>query len=1215
MKVCFITTLIALTIHCFSTAQCPDRPSAALRLVGNDICFGQSISTINVSEERGNDVYYVWEWGDGTKDIVQDKSPQTHTYNQPINFCVSVAAGGLDYKITLRMVNRIATCYSHASTSEVFIYASPQANFMANDVCIVSPTVSFMNTTCPRTNREMQFLWDFGDPASGAANTSTEEAPKHTYPSAVQGYTVTLTATSFCGSNTIKKNIRVISNPIASAEYPIQPVYCLPYTMEVKTTSISSTGSIWKITPDSGWAFVDGTTNIYSNPTIRFNKKGDYKLYLTSTSLCGPPSQWESQTISVRDKIKITLDTLSGACIPFIFTPKVKVIDDGGMAPEYLWTFNNAGQTSTSYNLNPGTINFPNPGASSVQFKATNACSDTTILQDMQLAGTLNITFPNFKDKLCDIDSLIKLKASPTGGKWSGTGVAADGTMKPAALGIGSYPLKYTFSQGTCRDSQYVTVSVVGTTVKAEGEQDVCKTVGEGLLLRGGTPAGGSWSGRGVTDTLRGLFEPTLLSVGEHEVTYTYRESASQCPNIATKTITVHAPPKANIDTISGFCSNAPKIYNHRSQGAIDFKWLFGDGDSSSLEKPVRAYRQEGTFDLKLIVRNFQNCYDTAYKKIAVLSAPSVAFDISKKEGCTPLDIIFNNRTQGNNVSYLWDFGNGLTSSSKQPNTVTYRNTIDKDTTFKVYLNALIPGCSAIRDSQTVTVYTAPKANFGMDAEKGCSPLTVGFNNISTGSPRAYFWDFRNGKTSKDIVPSSQLFTTDSFSRNFTVKLVVSNTCKSDSIEKNIAVTTSLLRPFFSVSQVAGCEPLTVNFTNFSSSGSNVTYDFGDGNRYTNPNPTYIFEKAGTYTVKQYASGVCGGDSVQRTINVYANPKAKFTYLQNNACHDYRVQFKSTDLQGVNLLWDFGDSTQNGSNNPLHDFKKAGNYKVILKAETIEYTCKNADTVSVEVKPPLRFKIDSIIDSKCYGVNTGAIVIRRGDVTGGALKYAFSLNDSTFKDSTTSGVFSGLKGREFYTVWVRDTANCKDSVRVFINGRLPLSIDVGGSTREVDLGDSVLVFVQGNVREPLNVKWEPPVGVSCPTCEQVFIRPKVTTIYTINAADKYGCKERIFLNVAVNTKRRIFVPNTFSPNDDGFNDVFMPHANLSVEKVNYLRIFNRWGEPVFERTHFLPDDRSASWDGKFRGTPLEPNVFIYVMEVELINGEIEILKGDLTLLR
>ncbi len=1214
MKVCLLTTLIALTIHSFITAQCPDRPSAALRLVGNDICFGQSISTINVSEERSNDVYYVWEWGDGTKDIVQDKSPQTHTYNQPINFCASVAAGGLDYKITLRMVNRAPTCFSHASTSEVFIYARPQSNFSALDVCIVSPTVNFVNETCPRTNREMQFLWDFGDPASGAANTSTQETPKHTYPTAVGDYTVTLTATSFCGSHTFSKKIRVVENPAALADYPKQPVYCLPYTMSLKNTSISSTGAFWKITPDTGWTYVNGTSGIHTNPTVRFNKKGDYKIYLTSPNLCGEPAKWESETISVRDKFKISLDTISGACIPLVFTPKIKLIEDGGIPPQYVWTFDNNGQTTTSNNLNPGTINFPNAGASSVTFKATNACGDTSIVHDMQLAGTLNITFPNLKDKLCDIDSLVKLRAAPTGGRWTGAGVATDGTFKPATLGIGSYPMMYTFIQGTCRDSQRITISVVGTTVTADGEQEVCKTLSAGLILRGGTPAGGSWTGRGVTDTLRGIFEPALLSAGEHKVTYTYRESAAQCPNIATKTITVHAAPKANIDTISGFCSNAAKVYTHRSQGAVDFKWIFGDGDSSSLEKPVRAYRQEGTFDLKLIVRNFQNCFDTAYKKIQVLSAPKVAFDISKKEGCTPLDIIFNNRTQGSDVNYLWDFGNGLTSNSKQPSTVTFRNTIDKDTTFKVYLNAFIAGCAAIRDSQTVTVYTFPKANFGMDAEKGCSPLTVGFNNLSTGSPRSYFWDFGNGKTGQDIIPPAQIFTTDSFSRDYKIKLVVSNTCRSDSVEKNIAVTTSLLRPFFSVNQSSGCEPLTVNFTNYASSGSTVTYDFGDGNRYTNPNPTYIFEKPGTYTVKQYASGVCGGDSIQRTINVYSNPKAKFTFLQNNACHDYRVQFKSSDIQGVNLLWDFGDSTQNGSNNPLHDFKKAGTYKVILKAETIEYTCKNADTVLVEVKPPLRFKIDSVIHSKCYNVNTGAIVIRRGDVTGGALKYEFALDDSTFKEPTTSGVFSGLKGREFYTVWVRDTANCKDSARVFIDGRLPLSIDAGG-TREVDLGDSVLVFVQGNVREPLNVKWEPPVGVSCPTCEQVFIRPKVTTIYTINASDKYGCKERIFLNVAVNTKRRIFIPNTFSPNDDGFNDVFMPHANLSVEKVKYLRIFSRWGETVFERTNFLPDDRSAAWDGKFRGTPLEPNVFIYVMEVELINGEIEILKGDLTLLR
>ena len=1214
MKITINLTLLILILPLYIVAQCPSRPVASFRLNDNDICFGQSITVVNTSNENGNDVYYVWEWGDGTQDIVQDNRGVTHKYDQPINFCAEAsAAGGFARDITLRMVNRNAQCLGHASKSEIFIFATPQTNFTFDDVCISNPVVKFKNTTCPLDNR-YTFEWDFGDPASGANNTSGAENPTHTYPR-IGSYTVKLKVTGFCGAFTISKQIRVLDPPQASATYSKLPVYCAPYELRIINTSINGTLHRWKITPDTGWAYTTGYDSYSGSPIVRFNSVGDYKMILTASSPCGIDSKWETNTISVRQKPKIALDSINGICIPFAFKPVPKLIYSGGETPQYLWTFNNGGQTTTSTNFDPGTINFVSPGNSSVQFKASNGCGDTTITQNMQLTGTLNISFPNVRTQLCDIDSFVVLRGTPAGGTWSGRGITSSGIVSPKNLGTGDYTFNYSIIQGTCRDNQDITIKVIGNKVLAGEIQEVCNSNQSRLILRGGTPAGGTWSGRGVIDSINGIFDPSLVRVGETSVIYTYRDAGSGCPNDDAKNITVNAAPKAILDIINlGVCSNANKLFTHKSQGAIEYKWYFGDGDSSSLENPFRAYQLPGQYDLTLIAKSFRGCSDTTNQKVSVITAPKIGFAINKKEGCTPLNVALNNTTQGAGIAYLWDFGNGSTSSQTQPGQVTLINNSDRDTTYKIVLNAIVAGCSNIKDSVVVTVVAPPKASFGLDVEKGCSPLKVKFNNLSTGSPRNFAWDFRNGGTTTDAIPTVQSFLTDSVAREYSIKLVASNICRSDSIEKKITVNSSFLRPLFAVNQDRGCEPLTVNFTNYAATGTTVTYDFGDGNRYTNPNPTYNFEKAGIYTVTQYASGICGADSVKKVITVYPTPSAKFTYQQFDSCHDYRVKFKSNISQDVNIVWDFGDSTQNGQNNPIHNFRKAGLYKTTLKVQGIGTTCTAADSTIVEVKSPLKFKIDSIVNSKCYGVNSGAIVIRRGDVTGGALKYQFSLNDSTFKEVNTSGVFSNLKGREYYTVWVRDTAGCTDTAQVFINGRLPLNIDAG-PMREVELGDSLLIFIQGNVREKLKVKWEPEVGVTCPTCEQTFIKPKISTIYRIDATDALGCTERTFLTVAVNKVVKIFVPNTFSPNDDGFNDVFSPHTGLSVQRVKYLRIFNRWGEMVYQAQNFEPNDRNIFWDGRHRGKSLEPQVLVYVMEVELVDGAIELVKGDVTVVK
>jgi gliding motility-associated-like protein len=121
-------------------------------------------------------------------------------------------------------------------------------------------------------------------------------------------------------------------------------------------------------------------------------------------------------------------------------------------------------------------------------------------------------------------------------------------------------------------------------------------------------------------------------------------------------------------------------------------------------------------------------------------------------------------------------------------------------------------------------------------------------------------------------------------------------------------------------------------------------------------------------------------------------------------------------------------------------------------------------------------------------------------------------------------------------------------------------------------------------------------------------------VYHVRIEDQNGClgedKVRVFVQ-----ETSIYIPNAFSPNGDNKNDFFTVYVGESVAKISYLKVFDRKGELVFERKDFFPDDEQKGWDGSFRGKRMDPNVFVYLVEVEFINGNKRLFKGDVTLLR
>ena len=115
--------------------------------------------------------------------------------------------------------------------------------------------------------------------------------------------------------------------------------------------------------------------------------------------------------------------------------------------------------------------------------------------------------------------------------------------------------------------------------------------------------------------------------------------------------------------------------------------------------------------------------------------------------------------------------------------------------------------------------------------------------------------------------------------------------------------------------------------------------------------------------------------------------------------------------------------------------------------------------------------------------------------------------------------------------------------------------------------------------------------------------------------DTNGCESSDQLLLTVRKDRSVYIPNAFSPNNDGINDHFMVYSDDDVLRIKQLLVFSRWGELVFESYNFPPNDPVFGWDGKFKNLIMDPGVFAWYALIEFIDGEEVLFEGDVNLMR
>lgn len=1006
-----------VTLHSFNASGCESifqKENAVVIVLPNadfsaDLSPGCAPLTTTFTNTSTNSNQWSWDFGDGTFSTL--KNP-VHTYNSPG-----------DYNV--RLISFNSQGCSDTLTFNSYIHVINAAgNFIPPPT--INGCVPFSTTFSSISPGAVSWLWNFGD-----GSTSTQQNPSHTY-IANGYYTVSLTVQLPGGCTRLYPVFRTfnINGTQAGFTFSTQS-QCAPYL--VNFTSNSS------VNPTTGfWDFGDGNTSSLQNPTHTYSDPGFYTVKYTATTPEGCSSTIvKSNSVQFiacntggsnsgsgggnntgNRRIKTYYPTPLNGCIPF----NVQFNNIIPQTISWLWNF---GDGSTSILQNPF-HNYTVTGNYDVTLIAENANGqkDTAIYSNYIHASgiTTNFSFTENNDCINTTLSCTAISANATQWHWDfgdGTASTLQNPIKTFPNSVNNYIIKLTSSNnqgcsGTFSKNILLTTenpSVWANKYLACTNQPVnyyCSSsnfmaylwdFGDGTSSSLQNPvhsynSGGTYQVKlkyteangcihyvalqnsvkiknpvanfnfsfangcnsqtlNFTNLSTGATSPlslhskwnfgdgsaeewtespthTYSTNGTYQVTLTI-DHDNNCFNSIVKTVYIY-PATADFSfTQNTTCFPITATFHDSSSIATSWLWDFGDGATSTSQNPVHIYTVEPTAEISLTITDANGCTATITKSPVVFFFTD--FSASLTEGCTPANIDFSDASLNAN-QWLWNFGDGTTSTLQNPNHTYLNNGINS-----VSLISKSPdGCSDTTIFNSITV-NKPQANFISANPTNCSPALVTFNDLSTDAA-SWLWDFGDGSTSVNQHPG-HIYNIPGF---YTIKLIVTN---------NIGCTDTLIRvdyikvpgPYanFSASANQSCAGSMIQFNDLSVNAISWAWNFGDGNTSTLQNPSTSYQNSGQYVVSLIVfdlQGCTSNFTLTNPIDIKPQPIADFTISDTMACTPFPVSFNNTSQNAVSYTWNFGDGGTSSLQDPTHTYLSFGAYPVSMVA-TSQFGCNS----------------------------------------------------------------------------------------------------------------------------------------------------------------------------------------------------------------------------------------------------------------------------------
>lgn len=681
------------------------------------------------------------------------------------------------------------------------------------------------------------------------------------------------------------------------------------------------------------------------------------------------------------------------------------------------------------------------------------------------------------------------------------------------------------------------------------------------------------------------------------------------CVHDTTKTAyVIIKDPVADFDVSDSVSTCPPLIvqFTNHSQYYQFYSWDFGDGSApqSATLNPSHFYNTAGTFIAKLTVTSAGGCVSVK-KRTIVVRGPQGSFTYSPIIGCKPLLVNFVVRSI-DAITTVTDFGGGVVSSTSD-STFSHLYTDLGEFVPQIILKDAA-GCTVpITGVDTIKV-KGVNAKFDRDTLLRCNSGSVIYTNQSTANEfiTGYEWNFGDSGgafTSTEVSPTHFYATTGLY---YPTLVAHSENGCTDTLVSSVPIKV-VKTPEISITQSANkCVPSTMSFQGVLLNGDTSLIDwkwkFSNGVLVNTQNiNAQLFNTAGVFSDTLYAKNISGcRDTAYSTHEVYPKPVidagADITICQGTGQ-------TITATGGSTYSW----SPLNGLSNIIANSAtampdSATNYTV---TGTSSFGCVNTDVVKVDVRHPFNMSPGSNA-TVCEGFGTTFTAT-------GAVTYTWS--PSTGLNTTTGPtVIAKPTTTTDYEVVGKDDKNCFSATAKFKVKVYPVPTVSAGPDKTINVGQSVTLTptTTGGVT---NVVWTPNTWITSINSPSITVKPNLDQQYKVTVKNAGGCTASSLVNVFVLCDgANVFIPNTFSPNADGANDIFFPRGT-GLYTIKQLRVFNRWGEEVFTRSNFNANDEKAGWDGTFKGQKLTPDVYVYIMDIQCQNNSVLVYKGNIALIK
>jgi gliding motility-associated-like protein len=1199
----------------------------------NSYCPGNTILFINKSTPAPSS-NPLWSFGDGGSGI-------------GITYGHSYATGG---SYTVKMFENFGSCLDSVVKTVTILSAPNISPFIINKgtSCSSPMTVHFTDTSAGATN----WHWNF---TSNPADTSDLQNPTFIYTTNnLFSPTLTITNSNGCSStvsetfNTAQPTAKIHADTILIPD----PVYCADVQATFTAVSADTLATYF-------WSFGDGTTSTAANPVHVFSTPGKYIINLSFTTIHGcSGGAFPPDTIIVYPKPHASFNAYDS--LPCTTNQLETFINLDDSAAKFTWFY---GDGQSDINNNPVHYHQYNAqGSYTMQLVASSpGCpdDDTTIVRYVKTTPIPKLTVVNN----CDSDRLsAALTVVPAGGDmyvWTfGDGSPNDTDLVYIPTKNHHYPVGgvYTASVsvtfGSCiQNTGPVPVYILAkqNPILSSTKDTICASSTLPVKINGldtnyerKVTGGNSYYKTYKWQYNDGTFNNTGnagfknsysgnvsgLVAGKDSIRVIIQSDFFGCYDTSNY-IPIHIiGPIANFGDTDELCYHSPVTFIDSSQAVNNVpivSWLWNFGDGNSITRPTNdtvqhLYAFPGTYNPQLTVTDSNGCKATMKLSITqVLIYGAKANFTWKPSAITPGFPIefYNTSIKNTGVTYLWHFASdGTTSTSPDSLSHTFPN-VGTDTVMLIATPTLAGTCidtliQIVKIQNIAAPFIDSSYYFN---NSGCPPLFVNFTSFPVNT-LSLKWDFgdnngtsalQNPKYQYDI-PGTYIVSLTGYGANG-ISVVSYDT---------IFVKGPFAKLYSTLDKA--CVPAADTLHATSSFIGSFTWDFGDGTVATTKDTlavhTYILPGLFTPALILTDSTGCqlsyksDHQILMDTLFAELGPPVTLCGLGSISYGPHVISYANDTLPLLYPLsyhWDFGTGLPGDTSNilnPTFDYSNPGTYVTTFQVSS-PVGCTAFAYDSVHIVGPFIMPVspDTTI---CIG--------------GTANLWADSANLYNWSPASTLNKTSGDSVVARPVTTTRYTVIGVDKYRCFLDtGYIKVNVD---SLPAVSIPAPAPVLAGTDVPlEPVvssdvvSYTWTPPLYLSCTDCANPISNPEAPMTYTVTVTTATGCVSSASVNIRLLCLQSgVTMANAFTPNFDGNNDYFYPTGS-GVKIVKSFQVYSRWGQLMYSRTDFPPNDKTYGWNGTLNGNPQPADTYVFVAEMICFTGENFVLKGTVELLR